>query len=101
MEDRGLQTGLQHSAMRLDRRAGSRWALYTTWGKGFKQRMSRKIGISKNTSLAAKWRMSRTREGRKAAAVVQVRNDRGLDQERAVEMERGTETWDVFSRKNR
>ena len=32
---------------------------------------------------------------------VQVRNDGGLDQEQAVEMERGAETWDMFSRKNR
>ena len=39
--------------------------------------------------------------GRKATAAVQVRNDDSLGQEQAVEMERGTETWDMFSRKNR
>ena len=36
-----------------------------------------------------------------AMVLIQVRNDGGLDQEQAVEMERGAETWDMFSRKNR
>ena len=34
-------------------------------------------------------------------AIFQVSDDGGLDQEQAVEMERGAETWDMFSRKNR
>ena len=33
--------------------------------------------------------------------MVQVRNDGGLDQEQAVEMERGAETWDMYSRKSK
>ena len=41
------------------------------------------------------------KRGRKATAVVQVRNDGGLDLEQAVEMERGGETWDIFSRKSK